>query len=1360
MADEKEKKERKKVKYNNQEYDENLIAFVNQYAEEYTRYRHMNQAQREDFMHTLQQRLGLMSNGQDGYDSEAPNRDKTYTGQITDNRKSGPRAYNGMKRNEFNASREVNDYLAGMAGRLQAVQNQYDALYSSSSSKPKATKKWSAYGSGNASSTLAKLIYNEMGNSPTGWADAVGDVQTDGVRGITNRRNKIREVLLKYAAELGKGTDGDYGELNEDKQQELDRINAILEATKEGIQQDPVKVDALYKRLLGDTVYNNLFFTGEKILTDEEQAKADEEKKKEEALQKHEDFVTGKTDESPYDENGSEQERAAAEEAKRQRKEYEDAQLYRQFEAQDYDYDPTTDVPTFRTSVVNFDPEKAHLYQTYDPNELLGYIKNAERLNTDANGYDRHDLFYLGQVGHDDYQGYGKDDTPLSRDYFGDYFNMIGEEPDNVTNGNAKTNAAWLGQYALNILYNRMATSAGGLASYRIRGGNNKGQYLLPELVDWNTGKAYTVELKGGKATLHTANIKYIMQSLSEANKELKEQLYQLWKTYHQANIPAQANGGIIYAKAGRPLYDEEVEALRRSYAREGAPQQEETVQQEEEDPNQLYYEEGTKRGTQGQKRWEAGQVKPSQEGWTNSDIIRLASAGADIASGLAAFVPGYGTAAAAVLGVGSTLGNLGADWADESLSGWDVAKNLGMNLGLDVVGLIPGISMEASFGKAIKSIASWGPKILVLFSMHNLPDAGKAAAKILDGQSLSVKEWQDLATGISVVAGMSRLGNAAYRRRQIKNKATKGTDEMLGNKKKSEVSKQDIEAVKKAETKEKYESEYERVFGVKPEEGGFRRRRDGLLGRVTRYRNNETPKSKSVTVTDEAALQALHQQNTERIQRHPLLSRVLNTDYDMFTQQTGAIRNPVRNPRNPNQPKPFTPPRREVTPEPTPRPTPEPTPRMTKKEEKELMKAAQKVLKDQGQKKIRNKKEFLRYVREKLKDKDLKQQTEAIQNLTAEDLVNLRTSYKFAQGGMVPKAGWGDKLKTLFEEHPNAIMTGAELYKNYMSRKATNESADMIKSTPALQYDYKDLQSGLTSVNAGQAYDNQAAKTMSIGTNLSNQYATGERQLAGKLATLNQFNTLSEKGALANREQYNTNMTNQQQINNANISGHSEVDNKNLQLMNSKLASDMGIDAQANRFNVSQNEKLINVAEIGYRNSAKQRWNAARTKAIQSEPLYLQYQQDIDIAHKAYNVVKANYEKDPITHKAAYEDAKQRWENAQKTFDDFVKRWNETYILNNPEPDVAPFALNTSAGITPPFQTNESPYVVTSQKSGGSIGKMTQAELVKLFRDQEKRKYKDRESQRKYLDKYSERVHRGNQAIAYQAYIKLLNSK
>jgi hypothetical protein len=91
------------------------------------------------------------------------------------------------------------------------------------------------------------------------------------------------------------------------------------------------------------------------------------------------------------------------------------------------------------------------------------------------------------------------------------------------------------------------------------------------------------------------------------------------------------------------------------------------------------------------------------EEGFSTIDKVRLGTAAADAISAAAAFIPGYGTVASGVLGIGSTLTNIVADIADESMSGWDVAGNALYGLGMDVVGLIPGMGATGKAAKIVR---------------------------------------------------------------------------------------------------------------------------------------------------------------------------------------------------------------------------------------------------------------------------------------------------------------------------------------------------------------------------------------------------------------------------------------------------------------------------------------------------------------------------------------------------------------------------------------------------------------------------------------------------------------------------------
>jgi hypothetical protein len=86
-----------------------------------------------------------------------------------------------------------------------------------------------------------------------------------------------------------------------------------------------------------------------------------------------------------------------------------------------------------------------------------------------------------------------------------------------------------------------------------------------------------------------------------------------------------------------------------------------------------------------------------------------------DIAGGLAAWAPVYGTATSAGLGLTSMLTNLSADAMDDSLTKRDVAKNALINTGLGLVGMVPGLGLASRTGKWLTNIIKWAPRLLTL---------------------------------------------------------------------------------------------------------------------------------------------------------------------------------------------------------------------------------------------------------------------------------------------------------------------------------------------------------------------------------------------------------------------------------------------------------------------------------------------------------------------------------------------------------------------------------------------------------------------------------------------------------------------
>lgn len=154
----------------------------------------------------------------------------------------------------------------------------------------------------------------------------------------------------------------------------------------------------------------------------------------------------------------------------------------------------------------------------------------------------------------------------------------------------------------------------------------------------------------------------------------------------------------------------------------------------------------------------EAAERRPMEEGFSTIDEVRLGTAAADAISAAAAFIPGYGTVASGVLGIGSTLTNIGADIADESMSGWDVAGNALYGLGMDVVGLIPGMGATGKAAKIVRVLKPVSKLAMRTLQAYGMVHSADAFNKLMSNPSdMSADDWRNLVTGLQAISGEAR---------------------------------------------------------------------------------------------------------------------------------------------------------------------------------------------------------------------------------------------------------------------------------------------------------------------------------------------------------------------------------------------------------------------------------------------------------------------------------------------------------------------------------------------------------------------------------------------------------------------------
>lgn len=214
-------------------------------------------------------------------------------------------------------------------------------------------------------------------------------------------------------------------------------------------------------------------------------------------------------------------------------------------------------------------------------------------------------------------------------------------------------------------------------------------------------------------------------------------------------------------------------------------------------------------------KRQIASQRKPGDTEFTATDIARISAAGMDVASALSAFVPVYGTAISAGTGLISSLTNFGADMSDKSVSAGDMWKNLGTNIAMDAVGLVPGFGTAGKAGKITKTLVKYVNKIVTALSAANAlsPESRASWAKLASNESLTVKDWQNIAAGCSALAGVSR-GAVGYFNAHTMAKGTKTKDFNItaSDGKQYKVTAEQLETLKKQKSLEDINKEFKKI--------------------------------------------------------------------------------------------------------------------------------------------------------------------------------------------------------------------------------------------------------------------------------------------------------------------------------------------------------------------------------------------------------------------------------------------------------------------------------------------------------------------------------------------------------------------
>lgn len=743
-----------KIKYQGQEYDQEALDFLGQNAEAYARHQNLNDVQRNAFMQEVNARLASMRGGGDGASSD--NNNIIYTGAFTGNQKNGPKAWNGITRNGFSARDAADSYLMGGFGRYNTLRSKQRATEQAAAEAEEASKiqAWTAH-TGDGGSTLGSKLRRMWGNDldMTHWADSSGDILVDGVRSREGRYRQLHDVLSAYRDEL---LSGKYGKVEDDeaKQNEIALLNGVLD------NADVSQLDAAYGRLLGNDLYDRLMFTGEKYMTPEDITKAEQDSRLKQA-QDYENGVEGIA--NPYAQGTPEYEALEM-----RRRHADDLRFNESFgnnaNWQDGDSDYTY---------------TATLTDAIDPSLFQGWQGNEMRVNLDTmygRSYDEYgrDVREPGgaEFGHNDYTGWGQGDQSLEGTYYKGYIDQLrkttDEAPDDIlwkSGYNARSNNAIKAKAAMD--WARALVSQPQYQQLQYDDG-----YVIPELIDWNTGKAYVFSFNGTQGRAKRVNLKTILSRIDK-----NSQLYKtLLNEYRIRNNRAamQKEGGVLKAAQGAPLSPEEMQFLQspqgqsqayvdpfynNEYRGFNGIQQSPEQRIANEDAR---YDEAQQNGVRKQDVID----RNNSTEFGARDYARIGTAIADL-TGAIVSLSGF-TPVGAAIGAGSTLTQFGLDIADHDVGFTDALKFLGAGLALDALTLLPGGGF-AKIAKAAKSLSKYAvPIISALQVAGNSPEAIATAKKVFSGDfsSITVGEWKGFARALNGLTNATPMMHMAYSKR------------------------------------------------------------------------------------------------------------------------------------------------------------------------------------------------------------------------------------------------------------------------------------------------------------------------------------------------------------------------------------------------------------------------------------------------------------------------------------------------------------------------------------------------------------------------------------------------------------------
>lgn len=352
-----------------------------------------------------------------------------------------------------------------------------------------------------------------------------------------------------------------------------------------------------------------------------------------------------------------------------------------------------------------------------------------------------------------------------------------------------------------------------------------------------------------------------------------------------ESQVVSQKNGGILKAQWGLSINDGIA-------MRDAAVERARLLKEQETQAKKKELEDAASKSGRTIEQYKAGQEKLVERGLKTEDGLRIAAAAADITALIASFAPGAGTAVSAAAGLTSLGLDLTADAMDDSVNGWQVAKNAAANLGLSLVSLIPG----GGAGKVFKSAKRILPLAIQAYnSMGVIMDKNvqESVNKMFNGKEgdFTVDDWKNVLSVFKVITSAgTTAGTLTKAAKYRKITAPTETDKVRIKTKDGstvELTKSQIKEIDDIGFKEGTEAANTKFKEITKNLGSEKELSDKV-----KYKTKWPFKEKrSSTLTGETVYnQTLTRDNIEARaysmylkQKHPELANVFNTDYDIF---------------------------------------------------------------------------------------------------------------------------------------------------------------------------------------------------------------------------------------------------------------------------------------------------------------------------------------------------------------------------------------------------------------------------------------------------------------------------------------------